>query len=157
MLHDAILSGVVRDDGKGPPGRQALSQRGERALERSDLVVYSDTHRLKEARELGRPRPGAEGASDSTYEVVARREGLARSPANDLARKPSGARFIGVLPEHGREVLYVRPIQQIRSGVASRLHRSDSSGLGTSASSHTHVEWRAFTKSESTLGRVDLM
>jgi hypothetical protein len=62
MLDDPVLSRMVGDDDQRSAGRQAISQRGKRALESGKLVVHRDTKRLKQTGEFPRTAPGSEGA-----------------------------------------------------------------------------------------------
>lgn len=53
MLHETVLTRVIRDDGEDAAWREPVAQVGKRPLETNDLLVDGDAHCLEESRERG--------------------------------------------------------------------------------------------------------
>src|SRR5688500_19904099 len=79
MLHETVLAGVVRNDCENTAWRQPVSERWERRLQSTQLVVHSDAHRLKDAREIAGSGARAQHSADRANQVIARLERPIRS------------------------------------------------------------------------------
>ena len=58
VLHHAVLARVIRDHRHCAARRETVAQRGQRALERPELVVHLNANRLEDAREVAGPLRG---------------------------------------------------------------------------------------------------
>src|SRR6266545_1241053 len=74
MLDDAVLTRVIRDDAQPPAGLERVAQGRQRGAERFELAVDRDAQRLKQPREIGRPRARAQDGADRVHEVIADRK-----------------------------------------------------------------------------------
>src|SRR5688572_31728926 len=92
MLHETVLAGVVRNDCENTAWRQPVSERWERRLQSTQLVVHSDAHRLKDAREIAGSGARAQHSADRANQVIARLERPIAPPADDFTREPSRSR-----------------------------------------------------------------
>src|SRR5437879_10982023 len=65
---------MVRDDGHPAAGDECRPQRRQPQLELLELLIHHDAKRLKQAREVRRPRARAQCLADRVHEVVTRDE-----------------------------------------------------------------------------------
>src|SRR6185437_14053540 len=126
---------------------EPLSQRGQRSLEPTKLVVHRDADRLEQSREHCRPgaRRGPKRAANSVHQIVARGDWTSLATPHDLARKALRARLVGVVPENVCERAFVVLLQQ-RGGIGSAL-----------VSFHAHVERGSLAKREAARKVVQLV
>src|SRR5207247_11149086 len=124
-------------------GRESIAQRRQRRRESRQLVIDRDTHRLKNAREIAWPGPGAESAPNRADEIVARFERPRPASANDLASEPARLGLVTIVAEHPDQI----PL--VDRGEPGR-------GIDARAGLHPHVEWRAFARSEAARLVVEL-
>src|SRR5439155_4257343 len=74
MLDDAVLARVIRDDTQPPAAHERATQGRQRGAERFELCVDRDAQRLKQPREIGRPRAPAQHGADRGHGVIAGRK-----------------------------------------------------------------------------------
>src|SRR6266566_4429933 len=65
---------MVRDDGHTAAGDECRPQRRQPQLELLELLIHHDAKRLKQAREVRRPRARAQCLADRVHKVVTRDE-----------------------------------------------------------------------------------
>src|SRR5439155_15619462 len=83
VLDDAVLARVVGDHRHAAAGHERGAERRQGELELLELLVDDDAQRLKQPREVGRPRPRAPRLANRVHEIVAGREGGRGAPPHD--------------------------------------------------------------------------
>src|SRR5438046_4775997 len=149
VLHHAVFAGMVRDDAQPAARDERIAQRGQRGRKRIDLCVDRDAQRLKQPREIRRPRARSKHGADRVDEIVADAEGRRKTPADDFSCERPGTAFIRVFAEYGRKSLDRPRIQDV-----SRRYPSP---VPCPPSPPPHIQRRTPAKREATLGGIDLM
>src|SRR5438046_1629729 len=149
VFYHAILTRVIGDDTEPAARNERIAQRGQRGRKRVDLFVDRDAQRLKQTREIRRPRARSKHGADRVDEIVADAEGRRKTPADDFSCERPGTAFIRVLAEYGRKSLDRPRIQDVL--------RSYASPVPCPPCPHPHIQRRTPAKREATLGGIDLM
>ena len=98
-----------------PPGRQAIAQRWQRALEAGELVVDGDANGLEEPREIRRHRCAVRARAriaPTRSSLVS--NGLVLAAPDDLARETRRARLVAELLEDRVSVALVFVVEKRR-------------------------------------------
>src|SRR6266513_3556926 len=114
VLDDAILTRMVRDDGHAAAGDERRPQRRQPQVELLELLIHDDAERLKQAREVRRPRARAQRLADRVHQVVARDERRVAPPLHDHLREPLRPPLVGELRERLRQPLDRPGVHQVR-------------------------------------------
>src|SRR5438093_7169287 len=142
VLDHAVFAGVIGDDAQPATRDERIAQRGQHSGKGIDLFVDSDAQRLKQAREIRRPRARAQNGADRVDEIVADAEGRRKAPAHDFFCQRPCTAFVRVFAEYGRKSLDRPRIQDVS--------RSYPSPVPCPPSPHPHLQARTAARSTGT-------
>src|SRR5437667_9511011 len=150
VLHNAIFSGMVRNDAESAARDERVAHYRQGSDQRAELVIDGDAEGLKQAREIRRAGPRPQDGANRVHEIVAHGE-RGRQPAPDdfLCKRPPPS-LVGVFGKHARQSLDGPGVQNV-------ARRYSGSWLPAPSSWHSHVERRAGPEGEATFRRVDLV
>jgi hypothetical protein len=143
-LHDAVLTGVVRENDQTTAGGQHVQCGFEARLQDGELVVHSDPDRLERA--VGRvaaPAPGR-GGYGCSHEVGELCGGLDRPGGEEGACDAASETGFATVPEDGDKLLFRCSVHNIGRRPAGRAI-------------HAHVERCVKAVTEPPLGGVELV
>src|SRR3954452_12824682 len=98
-LHQPIFAGMIGDHCQRPVRPKCVPEFRQGTRQPAELVVHPDAHRLEQARELGRARPGAQDGPNGVHQIVAAGQWLAAAPAYDLTGEASRPALVSVVGE----------------------------------------------------------
>ncbi len=133
---------MITDDREPAANRKGIPEARKGPLERFELPVHRDPHRLEQTGEVLGSGSGAEHRPNRVDQVITRGEPRSGPPTDDLSGKSPAPPLIAKIPKPVGQLLWAGPVEQV-GGAGALLP-------------HSHIERRPGPEREAPVGLVEL-